>query len=247
MFAVVRRVVVEPDARLVVLGDPHGDVAGVTAALAREAGPRTVPLCVGDVIGHADGAQSSALVELMRARGVACVQGNHEEWFMRGQELVFLYDPLAEKKLAPAAASWVNALPQMIEVTVGPSIDPVAVIVHSISQPFWENVEPHAVPRLMRALPGLRLVIIGHTHCPRFMRWTPGERAGETPFPFERVDEVETALPDDGEAGTLIVDAGSIASPVPTMSGLRKKGFGTYAVVDLAAGTATLRRIVKDR
>ena len=69
-----------------------------------------------------------------------------------------------------------------------------------------------------------------------FLRAQPGET-----FASLRLADVEALL----NSGVLVVDAGSVSHPVEAGRGRRTHDFGTYAVVDLARRTATLRRIDK--
>ena len=244
MFYDLKRLSVAPDARLVILGDPHGDLDGSRRALEREHQPRTVELCVGDVVGHADGPTSSALAEYLEQRGVVTIQGNHEEWYLRGRELVFVDKRGADRKLTGPAHNWVATLPERLDVLCG-STTPVVTLVHGIKRPMWEDVEPGSVGRLVRAVPDVRVVVVGHSHCPRIFHHIEGERARVTDFAFDEVEEVAHPFP---EYGTLVIDAGSISHPQRATKGARRThDFGTYAVIDLAAREARLRRVDKRR
>lgn len=244
----VRRLDLDPGAtRLVVLGDPHGDIAGAEAIFAREDGPEVAWLCVGDAVGKADGPTSSEMVAWLRARGVATVRGNHEQWVHPDGALAVLSDRHANPYLSPEAIDWCRALPDVLEIFGGPDGKRVAAMVHSHREPRWRDVEVPDARRLVDSLGGPRVLLIGHSHRPRILE-LPRGAAKATLHPLDFRTEEERALPFPAD-GTLVVDAGSVAEPkledvtrehVPRAE---RAAFATYAVIDLVAGRAAVRAV----
>ena len=66
--------------RIVAIGDPHGDLAGLAAVLAREERDDTLLVSVGDNVGYGDSVVSSELCRRLAAKKVLSVHGNHEAW-----------------------------------------------------------------------------------------------------------------------------------------------------------------------
>lgn len=241
----------QPDIRrLVVLGDPHGDVAGLTAIVERERGPTTQLLCVGDAVGYGDGPSSSQVCATLQHLGVPTVEGNHEAWADPYGFLAIVADPERPRYLTEEALAWINGLPHRIEVTRHDGA-PVATLIHSIREPCWDWIGPENAPQVAADLHHPRLILSGHSHRPKLLHVAPGRWLAEhAPFDFLHEDALRRPLPTEG---TLIVDAGSIGRPDPTELNLgpdyrgRRWGdwFGTYAVVELERGVVTLRRWVK--
>jgi len=230
-----------PDTPFMVLGDLHGDGVGLARAL--DARGRAEPiLSVGDIVGYSDGPTCDTVVARLVGEGGLAVRGNHEEWSGRDGKLAVVSDSRAIRDLSAATRSWMASLPDRIEV-VGPgSAIAIASIVHSIRRPCWDDVRPHNVRRLLVALPSVRLVIVGHSHCPRFLMPGPDGRYTERVFDFTREEELTAAV---GPQGPLIVDVGSLGRPRPSFDRREELLFGTYALVEPARGTVTLRRVLK--
>lgn len=228
--------------RLVILGDPHGAVAAVRAVLARErTGPETMALCVGDAVGHSDGPDSSALCELLEHERIVSVQGNHEEWSVRAGEIAIAHRRGDDRRLSARALAWAAALPQRVDLVRSAGEPPVATMVHSIREPFWEDVEVNNLRHLLRHVSPVPLVIIGHSHCARLLHQPPDGRPVQSAFDWIGTEELGLPIP---AAGFSVVDAGSIGSPrFGGRSGAKLPGFGTYAVVDLDARQVQLRRV----
>jgi predicted phosphodiesterase len=223
--------------RLVVLGDPHGDVIGLEEALAKEQRPGAVVLSAGDNIGYADALVSSALVATLQARGVRSVFGNHEAWSEGGR--LFLGPPGAPTQLAPEAWAWCEALPYRIRIEAEALPGLRLVLVHSFSD--WSYVGPESAERLLD-IEDADVVFCGHTHKPAVYELAPGARAPKV----KRLDArskkgVDAPL----RAGTrYVIDAGSLGRPtVPRLGPTLERG--TYAVLDLAARVFQLRSIDK--
>lgn len=230
--------------RLVVLGDPHGDLAGVEAVLAAEDGPGVAWLCVGDVIGRADGATCSRMTRLLRDRGVATVEGNHEAWSLPTGQVAIPPRGPADLTLDADALAWMAALPEELEVFHPGHGGRVAAMVHAHRDPGYRDVDAANARRLVDRLGGPRVLIVGHSHQPRVLRLAPGARLPEIEgLDFRIRAEVTAPIP---EEGTLILDAGSVADPrfgpVPARE---RQAYASYAVVDLAAGVGAVRALRK--
>ncbi len=119
--------------RIVVLGDPHGDVRGVRQILEHAQDACTLVVCVGDVVGYANGADCSLLCALMEQLQIPTVQGNHEDWVGPCGELAI--GP-RRSYLTPAAHAWTRALPHQIRLVRDGDL--VALLLHSIREPYWD-------------------------------------------------------------------------------------------------------------
>jgi predicted phosphodiesterase len=233
--------------RLVALGDPHGDLAGVEAVFAAEDGPGVAWFCVGDVVGSADGPTSSRLVVWMRDRGVHTVEGNHEDWALPTGHLAVLDDRHADPELTPQARNWIAGLPREMEISHPGHPGLRVAMAHAHRDPRWRNVEAFDVKRLVDHMGGPRVLLVGHTHRARILRLPEhSARATSQVLDFRTTPEITAPIPLDG---TLTLDAGSIAAPwlgnrvyVPRAE---RRAYGTYAVLDLATGTAHVRAIRK--
>ena len=235
--------------RLVVLGDPHGDVGGVTAILDREGTPGTRFACAGDVVGYADGPRSSELCALLAARRIPTVQGNHEDWIEPPGRLAIVESRAANRVLTPAALDWIQTLPEVIHFVREPSGEPLAVLIHSIREPGWDWIDTENVAFFLDALDWPSLVVTGHSHRPKFIEVERSGSARRHSFNYLEGECDVHPLP---EAASLVVDAGSVGRPEATECIGTKQAhdgarFGTYAVLDFKSRTASLRRIEKSR
>lgn len=94
--------------RLVVLGNPHGDLAGLEAVLARE--PER-SYSAGDNIGYAGGPASFFdCASPLESLGIASVYGNHEAWLGEDGTLAIALDTPVEA-LEPRGAGLVSIAP----------------------------------------------------------------------------------------------------------------------------------------
>lgn len=223
--------------RLVVLGDPHGDVIGFEEAWAREARPGTAIVSAGDNIGYADAAISSHFCALLRARGVRSVLGNHEVWSWSGR--LFLGAPGGPPLLTPDALEWIHGLPFRLAVQAALAPELALRVVHTL--PDWAYVSADSAERLL-ALEGADVVFCGHTHRPAIYALPPrGKPRVRRLDPAGRARAVEVRL----EPGVrLVVDAGSLGRPSRAGRGLAQD-HGTYAVLDLERRTVSLQAIDK--
>src|SRR5205823_3364901 len=124
--------------RIVVLGDPHGDLVGLIEVLEREDRPEVQIFSAGDNVGYSDGPTSSELCRILAARKIPSVTGNHEAWSPTGR--LFLPAAGGPPDLAPEAHAWCQALPLRIKIKALAAPDLAIVLVHSL--PEWGYVAP---------------------------------------------------------------------------------------------------------
>ncbi len=228
--------------RLVVLGDPHGDLIALDVVLAREAGPETQIVSAGDNVGYADGTASSMLCRWLHESGVPSVRGNHEAWSAGGR--LFLPGPGRTPHLQPEALAWCNGLPERIRVTFEDEPDLRISIVHAL--PGWGYADTRTAWRLIEH-EGADLVFCGHSHRPAIYAVKP-PAAGEEPRPrVRRLDPKgktpEVSLPIfPGERA--VIDAGSLARPSRPRGGMCPSK-ATYAVLDRDRRTLQVRCVDK--
>ncbi len=224
--------------RLVALGDPHGAADRVRAVLERERGATTLVVSVGDVIGYANGDRSSALVKLLADEKVPSVLGNHEDW-MRPDGTMFLVSEPGPRRLSPEALAAVRGWPRDLRVHFEGSPTRAVRVTHSLHHPDWEWVVPENAARLLDAVSPETVAVIGHSHRPAVFRVRGRAAVERIPYFFPEAEELSVPI----EAGArYILDCGSLARP--ELDGARRDfAWGTYGVVDLAAGTLGLRRV----
>lgn len=230
--------------RLVVLGDPHGDLAGLEAVLAVESRPGTAFVSVGDNVGYADGPASSRFVARLAGLGVRSVFGNHEEWAEDSGKL-FLVEPRgASRQLTPEAVAWCEALPARLDVVFASAPGWRVRVAHTdlglgehLDWPFLNAANVRDFPRDEDA----DLVLFGHSHGAAVYRIAP---SGEVVSTRLRLDgpQREAVRLDFGAA--FAIDAGSLGRPGyhPHPGRL---DLGTYAVVDAVRRTVELVAVSK--
>ncbi len=231
--------------RLVILGDPHGDLAGVEKVYEIEERADTFICCVGDVVGYADGPASSRLCRFFEGRGTPTVEGNHEDWVRPSGRLAIVTEG-NESKLSREAHAWIKNLPESIRLARDDG-EVMAIITHSIRDRGWDWINQDNAHAFVKTLGSPRLVFAGHSHRPKFITISGDNGVSCESFDFREADSFEKAVP---KIGTLLIDTGSIGRPEATERAntkLRHDGrrFGTYAVVDIGAERVSLRRIVK--
>jgi len=158
--------------RYAVLSDIHANLEGLEVVLEKceQVGADTL-VCCGDIIGY--NADPNACVELVREKGVRCIQGNHERG-LRDLEagrtpnmnptameaLLFTREALTADNLA-----WLLSLPEEAEIGGffrifhGSPCDPDAYIFDSFEAAYAFKALVHDYPP-----PGNLLCFIGHTH-----------------------------------------------------------------------------------
>ena len=222
--------------RLVVLGDPHGDLIGFEEVLAREERPGTAFVSVGDNVGYADGVLSSHFCALLAAKGVPSVAGNHEAWSEGGK--LFLSPPGQPKELTAEAWAWLQALPHRLVVASGAAPDLRIHVVHTL--PDWAYVNADNAERFLD-LEGADVVLCGHTHRPALYTALRGKRLAVRQLDPRSALPLEAKLE---QGARYVVDAGSLARPSRPGRGTCEER-GTYAVLDLVARSVRLHSVDK--
>ncbi len=224
--------------RLVVLGDPHGDIIGLEEVLSREQGPHVAVVSAGDNVGYADAVVSSQLVALLAARGIRSVVGNHEAWSEGGR--LFMAPPGGPRQLTPEAQAWCEALPYRLDVVAEALPGLRLHVVHTFDD--WSYVDEDSAERLAD-LEEADVVFCGHTHRPAVH---VVERGGQRPKKPRRLDPRSKKGIDVrwSPGARYVVDAGSLGRPtVPRVGPSLERG--TYAAFDFVTKTIELRAIDK--
>lgn len=223
--------------RLVVLGDPHGDIIGLEEVLSREAGPHVAVISAGDNIGYADAVVSSQFVALLAARGIRSVLGNHEVCAAEGELL--LNPPGAPRRLTPEAQAWCQALPYRLDVVADALPGLRLRVVHTFED--WSYVDADSAERLAD-IEAADVVFCGHTHKPAVYVI---ERGARRPKPRRLDARSKRGIDVRWSPGArYVVDAGSLGRPtVPRVGPCLERG--TYAAFDLVTRTIELRSVDK--
>jgi predicted phosphodiesterase len=221
--------------RLVVLGDPHGDLLGLHLALDRETRPGTAFVSVGDNVGYADGPLSSALCQVLEERSIPSVRGNHEVCCHEGRLML----SEAPSVLTPEAWAWCQTLPHRISVSAEARPEVTMRVVHTL--PFWQYVDADSAERLAD-IEDVQVTFCGHTHKPAIYEVRPALKRPKA----RRLNPVAgqpLVVPLRADA-RYVVDAGSLARPAGVRGGVAME-HGTYAVFDLAANQLELHAVDK--
>jgi len=161
--------------RLGVVGDVHCEsktLEGVLDAL----GAMNVEavLCVGDLV---DGpGDADATLQILEARGVECVAGNHERWFLDGEQRSLDH---ATQDVNQASRTFLQSLPRMRRYAT-----PIgnALLCHGVGNDDEAWLLPDTRGYALQDIPALRelmldedvqFVLSGHTH-ERMVRVFPG-------------------------------------------------------------------------
>ena len=151
-----------------VLGDIHGNVEALEAALAAfdARGVRRL-LCVGDIVGY--NADPDACVALLRARGTQVIAGNHDLigtgrlGFERCSNKARYSLQRTRRHLSRSSIDWLCSLPdnQLVE-------DRIALVHGGVRDVQLYMTTPHHIRRnaeLLRAdFPTARVCFFGHSH-----------------------------------------------------------------------------------
>ena len=216
-----------------VLGDIHGNREALEAALARLDAERVERLvCVGDIIGY--NADPDGCVELLRAREVVCIAGNHDLigtgglGFERCSNKAMHSLKRTRRALSAETCAWVRALPshRVLENRFLLTHGGVRDVQQYMTRPhhFVENVE-----YLRHDFPGIRLCFFGHTHEQRVFE-VDGEGACEV--------GADAALREDRE---YFINPGSVDA-----SRKHAHKLAEFAIFDSAALTVRFHRAPYD-
>jgi predicted phosphodiesterase len=218
--------------RLVVLGDPHGALIALDEVLQRERRPDTAFVSVGDNVGYADADSCSHLCAIFEQLGVASVYGNHEDWSEDGT--LFMSPSGLPRQLTPEAVAWLESLPFRLRIEAASAPDLVIGVVHSFGD--WTYVKQDSVERFSN-IEDTQITFCGHSHRPAIWILERGKDPVVRRLNPRSKKGVEVVV---DPAKRYVVDAGSLGRP--SFGGGRvSEGKGTYAVLDLSAGTLALR------
>ena len=218
-----------------VIGDIHGNLEALTAALS-ELDRRPVQLlCVGDIVGY--NADADDCAALLRDRGVKAIAGNHDLISIHrlGIERCSTNAMHAlrrtRRKLHPRTAEYLRALPTTLE------IEDRVVLVHGGVRDVQQYMRrPHHikenVPYLRADFPGRRICFYGHMHEQKVFE--VGEEGTVRDLPAQGI----VRLRDDRE---YFVNPGSVDAS-------RKHGqrLAEYALFDSSALTVEFFRVAYD-
>jgi predicted phosphodiesterase len=221
--------------RIGVVSDIHGNATALEAVLKRLGEERLDHIvCLGDIVGY--GAEPSRCIALVRAHCRLSIAGNHDRAAVDPRVLIWFNQDAA------AAARWTRE----------------ALTAEELS--FLEGLPPEAVDEQVRLCHGAPsnpdrylfdaagagpefevfdevLALVGHTHVPGVYAC----RAGDDPILASYREELTAETAYTLQAGhRYIVNPGSVGQPRD------RDPRASAMVVDLAAGTLTLARVVYD-
>lgn len=203
-----------------VLGDVHAEDAALALAL-DALGDVDAVLCVGDIVdGKGD---LERTVALLRERGVICVAGNHERWFLEGKMRGV---PDAHLDASDAVRGFFADLPRTRRLrTVAGNL----LLCHAVGDDDMAELRSDTRGYALQAIEGLRelwldpeltFMVAGHTH-ERMVRAFPGlvvVNAGtlrrEAPG-FVRIDFEARRVGCFDLRDGVVVDAGELELPEP--------------------------------
>jgi len=234
-----------PITRVVVLGDPHGDIAALSAVFAKHDGPGAHYLSVGDNVGYRDAVRSSALCRRLMARNIPSVYGNHETW-MRDGTLAIVMDLAAPRTLEADALEWCMRQPLRLDVRFERAPEVSIRAVHALAgagtpAAFDFVNEDNALDIAIEE--GAQIIVIGHSHGPRIYEIADGALVAT-----HRLDLLSASPADvrvqirDGRR--YVVDAGSLGRPgyYPDPG---RFDLATVALVDVERMEISLQAVAK--
>lgn len=161
--------------RLALISDVHSNLPALETVLeaAEDAGAEAI-LHAGDVVGY--NPFPNEVIELLRARGIRSIQGNHDRAALSGDTSWF--NPYAAQaiawtrtRLSKASKSFLASLPIERETEVEDL--PVRVVHGSPADPD-EYVFPQQAEASLLELARARVLVMGHTHFPFVMEAQEG-------------------------------------------------------------------------
>lgn len=161
--------------RLGVIGDVHCESETLGQVLdGLETMNVEAVLCVGDLV---DGpGDADATLAMLEARGVQCVAGNHERWFLAGEQRTL---DNATLEINEASRAFIEALPRLRRYATPNS---QVVLCHGVGEDDEAWLLPDTRGYALQDIPTLRelmvddeveFMIAGHTH-ERMVRVFPG-------------------------------------------------------------------------
>ena len=161
--------------RLGVIGDVHCEAEALQRVLdALDSMNVERALCVGDIV---DGlGDADATLGLLEARGVQCVAGNHERWFLSGEQRSL---ENATLEISDASRAFLEALPRTRRYS---TLAGEALLCHGVGEDDEAWLLPDTRGYALQDMPTLRELMLdddvqfmigGHTHR-RMVRVFPG-------------------------------------------------------------------------
>ena len=154
--------------RIGLISDIHADLDGLVGALALLDGLGVEAiLCAGDLVERGHG--GDAVIELVRARAISCVKGNHEYITLFKQEAVEREgDPggLGFRPLTAGSIDYLRALPDRLRLSFEGT---PLLLAHATPWDDFTFVYPESRPGLYRRVAEAAqadFVVLGHTHVP---------------------------------------------------------------------------------
>lgn len=227
--------------RVILLGDPHGDLEALKQVLALESNENTTFISVGDNIGYQDGPTSSQFVEYLIEKKIPSVYGNHEEW-MRPDKRLFLPSNWPNE-LTDLAFEWCKNLPLKIRIQSSLASHYTFTVQHSITDGCgdWDWLSHNNLKAFFKQVGG-NVVLTGHSHQPQVHIMGSLGSLVDVPhtIPFDEIDKFENGLKLKSH-NKYVLDAGSLsrASHVPA-------GHGSYGILDLEHQTLGLKSFKRD-
>ncbi len=217
--------------RVAIVSDIHGNRQALETVLeAVDASTCEELWCLGDVVGY--GADPDACIEMIRARAVICLCGNHD------LAVTGVLDLADFSPGARVAAEWTRATVSATSIAYLRSLAPrneeesVALYHASPRDPVWEYVASVALADVCMDTQARRVCLVGHTHFPLSF-WRPdggmaqGERRGDGD------------LVDIGD-GRWLMNPGSVGQPRD------HDPRAAWLELDLDAWTAAFHRVTYD-
>ena len=217
--------------QVALLADVHANLDALEAVLKHAARHGTTETWhVGDLVGY--GPDPDAVVERLASIGADCVMGNHDA-AAAGLLGTDDFNRLASEAAAwtaeiitPATREYLRALPLVTR-------DGMVTRAHgSLREPLWEYLTTIPAAKAQFAAQQTRLSIVGHTH---------------TPLVIHEEDDGEISAEVPGEADIVFVRDGRHCIN-PGGVGQPRDGDprASYAVLNLATGTASFYRVAYD-
>lgn len=155
------------------IADIHGDLAGFQAAL-KVLEKADLILCAGDMVDR--GADADTIIQIMQARGIQAIKGNHEYSVLHYQERWRKTDrPERLAQLGRIISNETVAYLQNLPDTLALNIENTRLLMahgtpwSDVTAVFPDSRQP-LFDQLVQRCPDTDLLILGHTHQPMHVR-----------------------------------------------------------------------------
>ena len=177
-----------PPLRLALISDLHANLAAFEAVLAHlDAQAPDAIVCLGDLVGY--GPQPNEVVDLVRKRGIPCVEGNHDAGVNGRMPVGHFREPnqsviqWTRDHLTPDNLAFLQSLPLILDAScLPPTTNPACrqagtntpttiLFVHSspIEPEKWTYLNSAVKCRQVMEQVDADLVFVGHTHIQGFV------------------------------------------------------------------------------